>query len=183
MEPILGPGPCPSPAKPAGVPDDSSDGDWLCFACDMPVEKELINKYQKTRQWHAACWNSLHSLQRLCSADSELKKRVDECKVKDEVKYKAVLMSLATKGKYERTLDQRQRAKVFVQELVAELSVSRVNRCLLLPQNQYVAWYMHNESLTKEQAVAKWEEDKCNADIKKEFTEDGRLVCPACLLC
>jgi len=90
---------------------------------------------------------------------------------------------LVIKGKYERTLDQRQRAKVFVQELVSELSVSRVNRCLLLPQNQYVAWYMHNESLTKEQAVAKWEEDKCNADIKKEVTEDGRLVCPARLLC
>jgi len=145
-----------------------------CEICGENVPAELHGKYYSNRKGfvHKACYNAGHALSRMCSVDKDLAKNVNDMKTKDPFKHKAIILSLVTDDAYSRTRSQRQRSKEFVTELSSETSVAKHKEVVMLPESQFVAWYMHNENMSKESAEQKWRDDYNNPDIKREYDEN-----------
>lgn len=76
-------------------------------------------------------------------ADDEAKARIKQLKRVDEAK---ALKSDA----FSRTASQRQTAKTYIEEIVAETRVSRAEKSFLFSESQYITWYGLNEGLTQD---------------------------------
>ena len=108
----------------------------------------------------------------MCATDPDgLGALVRETKAKDPDKHRGIVLSLVAK-KGQRTASLRQKMVCFVQELCAETIVRTKRSALMLTQRQYVSWYVHNEDMSRAEALQKWDQDTINPDIAKEMVGD-----------
>ena len=88
---------------------------------------------------HKACYNAVHSLQRMTSKDPVLKNHVDQLMMHDPQQFKQLAMHMIALDKGARTAKIRERARNYVVELATQQMLSRSESVVLLTRNQFIA--------------------------------------------
>lgn len=146
--------------------------DLPCFLCEETFgtcnPSDLTAALGNRQIVHRGCYNATHAEQIADGmADDEAKARIKQLKRVDEGEWRSMCMALKSNA-FSRTASQRQTAKTYIEEIVAETRVSREEKSFLFSESQYIVWYGLNEGLTRTQAAQKWAEDLHNESVYKE---------------
>lgn len=146
-----------------------------CGICALDLNMETTaGLRQMGRRWyHNECINARRCLERMMGKDEELREVLKRMQFEDPAKYNGIVLSLRS-APGARNSSTRSNTRHFISEMCAETAVSRKSSVLLLGRRQFVAWYVHNELMEREEAEKKWEEDCLAPDVQKE-EEDGEV--------
>ena len=118
-------------------------------------------------------WSSLPRLDSIASGLSgDAAENVKKMKKRDPVRWRSICLAMRTQAKFSRTSETREQVRQYVEELVAELKMSRKRTCMLLTHRQYVAWLALHEGASREDAMLRWNQDLRDPNVYKE-TEQG----------
>lgn len=139
-----------------------------CVICSQDTTGDPTVKTFGRRWVHGECNNARRCLDRIASKDDDMRQLLLKMRFEDPAKYLGIVLSLRSEPNG-RTAEARLGARKFIQEMTATTEVRKKKSVLLLPHRQFVAWYVHNEMLSVEEAEAKWQEEAESPDIHKEY--------------
>lgn len=123
---------------------------------------------------HKKCYNANRCSMYLQKGNPKLTKRLQKMKNNNPAKHRAVVLSLRSEhGK--RTMAQKKNLVRYVMIMSRTESVAKKRGWMFLPRPQFIAWYVHNELMSKKAAKRMWIKVKQDKDHPKT-TENKELL-------
>lgn len=146
-----------------------------CQLCDLVIDEGDSSKHGKYgfTELHKVCFNGLHCVERMTEKSQKLLKQVKNTLAKDVEKFKAIALSLVTKGKGTRSKAVRTEALNFIELLTRTASAKRKTSHILLPEDQYIAWHMFHCRMTEAASKDKWQRQSRDEQLAEY--DDGEL--------